>query len=74
MYSLVNTANYPPEILDVVETSDTNALVNDTLSVTVNVTVTLQVTAEDENENDIVTYSLNGTVPEGASITNGNKT
>ncbi|XP_071477663.1 uncharacterized protein [Diadema antillarum] len=61
--------NFPPEITDIVEVGDTDALMeNNTLYVIVGETYTLQVTATDPN-NDTVTFSLNGTVPGSAEIT-----
>ena len=55
----------------IVEISDTSALVdNETLQVIVNETYTFQIIAEDPNANDVITYTLNGTVPDGATIDN----
>ena len=68
-FLLQTIGNYPPEITDILEVSDTSALENETLSVIVNETYSFDVIAHDTNENDILTYYLNGTVP-GASIDN----
>ncbi|XP_072172571.1 uncharacterized protein [Diadema setosum] len=60
--------NFPPEIIGIEEVGGTDALMpNNTLHVQVGQTYMLRVTATDPN-NDTVTYSLNGTVPQNASI------
>ena len=68
-FLLQTLGNYPPEIKDILEVSNSSALENETLSVIVNETYSFDIIAQDRNENDILTYYLNGTVP-GASINN----
>ncbi|XP_041471621.1 mucin-4-like [Lytechinus variegatus] len=61
--------NYPPNITDVTEITNTSALQDDdVLFVEVGVNVTLRISAEDPNEGDEVTYSFNSTILDGATI------
>ena len=69
MYRL---GNFPPSINNITETSDTNALTGtDTVCVVVGETYMFHINVTDPNEEDQVSLSLNGTVPEGASIDQG---
>ena len=66
---LIFVGNFPPTINNITETSDTNALTGtDTVCVVVGETYMFLINATDQNEGDEVLLSLNGTVPEGASI------
>eukprot|EP00057_Strongylocentrotus_purpuratus_P007247 XP_011661721.1 PREDICTED: mucin-like protein [Strongylocentrotus purpuratus] len=66
---LQNLDNFPPNVTNVVETSETDALQEgEVLFMQVGVTVTLEISAHDPNEDDEVFFIFNDTAPDGANI------
>ena len=72
LYFLNPIDNFPPNVTNVVETSETDALQEgEVLFMQVGVTVTLEISAHDPNEDDEVFFTFNDTAPDGANISSG---